>query len=499
MATKYKGSPQRPKHVSISCSICAVTFAGDGSAENAPHVTTTTPSSHRIRATALPRIGGLDASFVNIPHYRYPPTDGGLSALERNVHNIESILGEALRSSCEENNSTDGSIRNPSRKETVNGANMQEASRRMDVFLESTMAILAGSNSMKVGGEVLQIFYCQSCLDRIGVAMETCSERLDEEIIAYDKVASSEEERTLLLSKVVSMNSDMDDIHGEEDDAIHRAIESFQYELDTLANACDEQEKELRILQNLMQDQMDRSNAISDQEDTVLQELNTLEIDARNFSEESHLVSNSCSVVENEIDAMSRVKLMSIPFDIRINWENNQQSGRYPTINNLRLAYRINEKAGLRREEINAAFSNAAQLMAFTLGLYPRLITSTIRIIPIHPCAKILVNLPEGQSVHNLGFDTANATDNSNHVPSRSITLFLVLLSQLSAHILMGTDQNTTGTTAQPPFPMTEFSIDDVDMTKLAESNMAAWSSVVFCIAANLRWLSELEIGQSCA
>ena len=52
--------------------------------------------------------------------------------------------------------------------------------------------------------------------------METCSERLDEEIIAYDKVASSEEERTLLLSKVVSMNSDMDDIHGEEDDAIHR-------------------------------------------------------------------------------------------------------------------------------------------------------------------------------------------------------------------------------------------------------------------------------------
>mmetsp|Transcript_13956 Transcript_13956/g.25249 ORF Transcript_13956/g.25249 Transcript_13956/m.25249 type:complete len:246 (-) Transcript_13956:74-811(-) len=244
---------------------------------------------------------------------------------------------------------------------------------------------------------------------------------------------------------------------------------------------------------------MNRFTDISDQEDEVLHELNALEIDACNFREESHIVSKSCTVVENEIDAMSRVRLMAIPFHITINCENNQLSGRYPTINNLRFAYRINEKVGLGREEINAAFSNAAQLIAFALGLCPSsLITSTIRIIPIHPCAKILVNLPEGQSVHNLGFDTVNQTANSNHVPSRSITLFLVLLSQVSAHILTETDQIASGATSQPPYPMTEFSIDGVDLTKLADSNKMAWSSVIFCIAANLRWLSELEIGQAC-
>ena len=250
------------------------------------------------------------------------------------------------------------------------------------------------------------------------------------------------------------------------------------------------------MLQNLMKDQTDRSNAISNQEDMVHEELNMLEIDARNFGEEAHLVSNSCSAIENEIENMSRVKLMSIPFKIQVDLEGTSR-GKYPTINNLRLAYRVNEKAGLYRDEINAAFSNAAQLMAFTLGLYPSLITPTIRIIPIHPCAKILVHLPEGQSVHNLGFETNASGSTSddclpNHVPSQSITLFLVLLSELASHI-----QKSTGRYSQPPFEMTGFSIDNVDVTKLAESNTSAWSSVVFCVAANLCWLSELQVSQS--
>ena len=244
-----------------------------------------------------------------------------------------------------------------------------------------------------------------------------------------------------------------------------------------------------------MQNQNDRSIAIADQEDIVHHLVNTLAIEARNFLEESHLVSNSCSAVEREIDAMSRVKLMSIPFKIRIIDFDDKRGGGYPTINNLRLAYRINEKAGLRQDEINSAFVNSAQLLAFTLGLYPSLNTSSIiRIIPIYPCAKILVNLTDGQSVHNLGFDTTNNGIELSHVPSRSIALFLVLLSQLSSHILTLKNQMMI---ADPPFQMTECSIDSVDVTKLTDSNTAAWSSVVFCIAVNLRWLSELKIGRS--
>jgi len=250
------------------------------------------------------------------------------------------------------------------------------------------------------------------------------------------------------------------------------------------------------MLQSLMKNQIERSITISNNEDIVHHELNSLEIDANNFGEESHIVRNSCSVVEDEIGAISRVKLMSIPFNIQVNnmqsnISTNQEGGCYPTINNLRLAYRTNKKAGLHRDEINASFSYAAQLVAFTLGLYKSIITSTIRIIPIHPCAKILVNLPEGGSVYNLGFDTTTDDDQQpNSVPTRSITLFLVLLSQLSSHIML----ETKTTTEPPPYEMSETSIDTVDLTKLSDSDTQSWSSVVYCLAANLKWLSKLGL-----
>ncbi len=278
---------------------------------------------------------------------------------------------------------------------------------------------------------------------------------------------------------------------------LHSAIELFQSELDALSNACNEQQKELRILQNLMQTQIDRSKSISDLEDIVHHELNSLELEAKNFEEESHLVINRCNAVENEIAAISSVKLFSIPFKIRLKDDGNDSisngAGRYPTINSLRLAYRINTKAGLTKKEINAAFFHAAQLVAFTLGLHPSLNTTVIRIIPIHPCAKVLVNLPEGQTIHNLGVDTnSGGTARSNHVPTQSLTLFLALLSEATSYIL--TERKQRNDIEEPPFPMKELSIDNVEVTKLADSNTAAWSSVVFCIAANLRWLSELEM-----
>ena len=156
------------------CSICAAAFTGkEGTIESSRHsnAIVTHSSRHRHHAiTPLPRIGGLDASFVNIPHHH-------TSAFERDVHDIESILDNALRSSssCEGYDGTAGgcgSVRNSShtiRKEIVNGADMQEASRRMDVFLESAIEILSGEESNSVEGgdqSSARDFYCRSCIDR---------------------------------------------------------------------------------------------------------------------------------------------------------------------------------------------------------------------------------------------------------------------------------------------------------------------------------------------
>ena len=140
------------QRASIACSICGATFTGIGigigAAENASTQQQPPP------AAALTRIG-LESSFVNIPRCTQPSLGGDV----HNIHNdIESILDHALRvSSYKEGGSGGGG---------GTGANMHEASRRMDAFLESTMAILSrGSNNMTDDDkEHDQSYYCQSCL-----------------------------------------------------------------------------------------------------------------------------------------------------------------------------------------------------------------------------------------------------------------------------------------------------------------------------------------------
>jgi hypothetical protein len=75
--------------------------------------------------------------------------------------------------------------------------------------------------------------------------------------------------------------------------------------------------------------------------------------------------------------------------------------------------------------------------------------------------------------------------------------LFLALLSELSDHIIsiLANEQHDGATTlSSPPFPMTQCSIDSVDVTCLGDTDTASWSSVVFCIAVNLRWLAQLKL-----
>ena len=265
-----------------------------------------------------------------------------------------------------------------------------------------------------------------------------------------------------------------------------------------MEQACKEQEQEIVMLQNVMREQIQRSKAIDAQEQTAFHELNALEREAHNFNEESHHISNMCSSVFTEIDSLSRVKLMTIPFRIGIS---QHQTSRYPLINNLRLAYRTNEKANLHRKEINAAWVQAAQLVAFTCGLYPDF-PSLIRIIPLsYPCAKIqIMGAPssggEGKTklVYNLGWDEQASADDVKHISTAALMAFLSLLSDLASYIMSESGTNVDET---PPFEMTRYSIDGADVTKLLDSD-SAWSSVVYCMACNLHWLSMLPVRVPC-
>ena len=147
----------------VSCSICTAAFAG-GSADT-PHNSSTRSGNH----------GQLGASFVNIPHSHYPSCGVATAAtttntdnkLQQNMHDIESILDEALISG--HNNSYENSIQS---KEIISGGAMHNASQQMDTFLQAALSILEeeGSSSGAVegrgGAHHQQNFYCQICLDR---------------------------------------------------------------------------------------------------------------------------------------------------------------------------------------------------------------------------------------------------------------------------------------------------------------------------------------------
>lgn len=129
-----------------------------------------------------------------------------------------------------------------------------------------------------------------------------------------------------------------------------------------------------------------------------MEALNALEIDAHYFGEESNLVTKQCSDVMSEIDALLRVKLASIPLNINVDLgrgATTRTAGRYPTIKNLRLAYRVNPKAGVGRKEICAAWNQAAHLITFTCGLNPSFCSSNIRIIPLSCLVEFLSILRE--------------------------------------------------------------------------------------------------------
>ena len=138
----------------VSCSICTAAFAG-GSADT-PHNSSTRTGNH----------GQLGASFVNIPHSHYPScgvataatTTNTANKLQQNMHDIESILDEALISG--HNNSYE------------NGGAMHNASQQMDTFLQAALSILeeegssGGAVEGREGAHHQQNFYCQVCLDR---------------------------------------------------------------------------------------------------------------------------------------------------------------------------------------------------------------------------------------------------------------------------------------------------------------------------------------------
>lgn len=204
-----------------SCSICnnvdggrTVNYSQSSSSSSLPH------QQQQQRQQLVSKIG-LDTSYVNIPYSHYPD----------------------VASLPVSDDSGGGNSSAHCNQEIMNGGDMQDASRQIDVFLQAAMSILSehgattteeergveeGAEKSNLRSTTTATYYCQSCIEQISLAIETCCDQLDDECIVYDTVASAEEDRTSMVCNVLSMHAyttglGILDVHDEtEEDAIHR-------------------------------------------------------------------------------------------------------------------------------------------------------------------------------------------------------------------------------------------------------------------------------------
>ena len=163
----------KPSIACPTCCCCCTSSAKEWSGGKSAHPSFGT--TVHLRATSnLQKVGGLDASFVNIPHSHYPSLAVGVgsggssdaSKFSRNVHDIEGILDGALLSTTYQEEGGVGY--HISRRDIVSGVDMQDSSTRMDAYFEAASAILSGESSMsEEGGTTDQTVYCLECLDRL--------------------------------------------------------------------------------------------------------------------------------------------------------------------------------------------------------------------------------------------------------------------------------------------------------------------------------------------
>ena len=134
-ASPHGTRPRGPNDgVAPRCAVCCATRDGGAGDVGRP----------------APRIGGLDASFVNVGAASAFGGGGGV-ALERNVLSIEHVLAGALRSGGDRDAATT--------KRPVNGADMHAASRRADACAEAARAMLRGDVRRDA-------HYCRPCVER---------------------------------------------------------------------------------------------------------------------------------------------------------------------------------------------------------------------------------------------------------------------------------------------------------------------------------------------
>lgn len=478
----------------------------------------TTNKSTTTSTTSSTTNAAVDASFVHLP-----------TLLFRTQHYDP-------RNNINNNNSSRTTSGNGGNKSSNNNSNN-------DNFLATYQHLQLLLQAAETGGKG-DIQLCSDCLSRVEYALDTESERLENETLLYQQFSQKEKERSeqiqRSLQKVVATKTssssssletsvilDSNDMENNitPEELQNRAEQAFLDEIEALEEECRRQEAELEHLKALKKEQFDIQQDLIDDEYALEEERNALELEARAFDNDQEQLYRELKDIQTEVDKLSSldIHLPSMLLDLQVDKE---RGLRYPLINELRLAYR--PKGDVKWDEIQAAWSLAAQLLLVvgTLFHYP---SKQWKIVPLD-CAKLIyfndeddnnsgntkskeiTSLPSSSPpppsqqkqqqqkdmeseqrrkkaiVYHLGHPKTNG--------SKALRAWNTLLHQVAIHVNnMQEEALRTGEMTIPfpkmPYPMTTTAVGTIDLLQLNDNDDAGWSRAIHFMASNLQWLSE--------
>ena len=325
------------------------------------------------------------------------------------------------------------------------------------------------------------------------MSLDTNTERLKMEAQVYKDFVQEEKDKNKRVNRALTINQEINGImEGVKEDvpALGQTFLNFQHKIEQLRAACIEHENELEKLNDLLSEEVKLSETLSRQENEIFSDFNTLAIEAMAFQVIHKQLTMQCTSAERERYKLSHVRLPEALFKIEVD----ERGMKYPLINNLRLAYR--PKGNLSWKELNAAWSQAAQLVMF-VGSAINFKSKNLKIVPLVSCAKIfeVKKGRENRIVHNLGIDFESISNRQDSI-ARSLWAFCALLQQILEHleskrslIISGSGSESELVEIDSPYRMRGTIIGSFDLSRLKENDDLAWNSVVHCISSNLKWI----------
>ena len=343
---------------------------------------------------------------------------------------------------------------------------------------------------------------CSHCrvFIRISSAINENILQLKSETAAYNDAVQNEKDKQKRLLRALNIKHGIRDIEsgstmtasvmiGEDkrssEEIISTTIQSLELEIQNLETIRDNHVEELQNLNGLIRDQTFLAKTLCEQEDELLTEFYSLEIDAKDFQDVHRHLTFQCHSIEKEQHKLGLVQPHSVLFNINVDETDRR---RYPLINNLRLTH-THRPNGVSLIEINAAWSQAAQLVIL-VGSTTNFKSRNLRVVPLSTCAKIIkLTQSEQKIVHHLGVDfesNAREAHGAENIIS-SLRVFHELLNQLVLHIL-GSPNYTSFD--KLPFQIKAESIGPFDLRKIDQTDYSAWSGIVHCMACIMKWMA---------